>query len=56
MLKDKVTVNYQEDNELDGLGGPTCEYKLQWNPDMLQRFISEGKITNLNQNSTYYCS
>ena len=52
MLKDKVTVDYQEDNELDGPGGPTCNYKLKWNPNILQRFINEGKITKLDKNST----
>ncbi len=51
MLRNKISVDYQEDNELDGPGGASCEYKLEWNPDMLQRFISEGKITNLDQNS-----
>ncbi|MEW6145729.1 MAG: recombinase family protein [Thermodesulfobacteriota bacterium] len=53
MLMDKVIVDYQEDNELDGPGGPTCDYKLKWNPDILQRFIEEGKITKLDKNSTY---
>jgi hypothetical protein len=49
---DKVTVNYYEDNEIDGPGGPTCEFKLNTNLDTLQRFMEEGKITKLNQNST----
>ncbi|MEX1000325.1 MAG: recombinase family protein [Thermodesulfobacteriota bacterium] len=52
MLQDKVTVDYQEDNELDGPGGATCDYNLKWNPDILQRFMNEGKITNLNKNGT----
>jgi site-specific DNA recombinase len=52
MLKDKVTVHYEEDNELDGPGGPTCDYKLELNPDILKRFIEEGKITKLDKNST----
>jgi len=52
MLKEKIKVNYQDDNEEDGPGGATVDYRLEWNPNILQRFISEGKITNLNQNST----
>ncbi len=53
MLKDKVVIDYQEDNEIDGPGGPKIKFKLNWNPEILQRFIDEGKITNLNQNSTH---
>jgi membrane-associated HD superfamily phosphohydrolase len=52
-LMDKVTVNYQEDNEIDGPGGPTCEFKINSNLDTLQRFMEEGKITNLDKNSTH---
>jgi len=52
MLKDKVIVDYQEDNELDGPGGPSCNFRLKWNPDILQRFFNEGKIAKLDQNST----
>ncbi|MGB2691270.1 MAG: recombinase family protein [Thermodesulfobacteriota bacterium] len=55
-LMDKVTVNYQEDNEVDGPGGPTCEFKIGTNLGTLQRFMEEGKIANLNQNSTFYSS
>ena len=51
MLQDKVTVDYQEDNEFDGPGGAECHYRLKWNPDILQRLMNEGKIANLNQNS-----
>ncbi len=50
-LMDKVIVNYQEDNEIDGPGGPTCEFKLNTNLDTLRRFVEEGKITNLDKNS-----
>ncbi len=50
-LMDKVIVNYQEDNEIDGPGGPTCEFKLNTNIELLQRFMEEGKITNLDKNS-----
>lgn len=53
LLNDNVTVNYQEDNELDGPGGPVCEYKFKGNLDILQRFIEEGKITKLDKNSTH---
>jgi hypothetical protein len=52
MLKDKVAVHYEEDNELDGPGGPTCDYKFKLNTDILKRFIEEGKITKLDKNST----
>jgi len=51
MLRDKVTVDYQEDNEFDGPGGATFNYNLKWNPNILQRFMDEGKIANLNKNS-----
>ncbi len=52
-LTDKIIVNYQEDNEIDGPGGPSCEFKLSSNFNMLQKFMEEGKIANLNQNSRY---
>lgn len=51
-LTDKIIVNYQEDNEIDGPGGPSCEFKLSSNFNMLQKFMEEGKITNLNKDST----
>ena len=51
-LMDKVIVNYQEDNEIDGPGGPKCKFKLNTNLELLQRFMEEGKITNLDKNST----
>jgi len=51
MLMGKVAVHYEEDNELDGPGGPTCDYKLKCNTDILKRFIEEGKITKLDKNS-----
>jgi len=54
MLIDKVTVNYQDDNELDGPGGSECDYNLRWNPEILQRFVEEGKITRLDNNSKGY--
>lgn len=53
MLHDKVIVDFQEDNEVDGPGGPYCDFQLIWNPDILERFANEGKITSLNQNSTF---
>lgn len=52
-LTDKIIVNYQEDNEIDGPGGPTYEFKLSINVDTLQMFMQDGKIINLNQNSTH---
>ena len=52
MLKDKVIVDYEEDNEFDRPGGPSFDFRLKWNPDILQRFFNEGKIANFNQNST----
>jgi len=54
MLKEKVTVDYQDDNEQDGPGGPTCSYELKWNPDILQMFVNEGKIAKLDKNSINY--
>ena len=56
MLNEKVSVDFQEDNEVDGPGGATLNYNLKWNPDILQRFFDEGKITRLNKNSTDYPS
>lgn len=53
MLKDKVIVDFQEDNKFDGPGGTSCRYKLKWNPHILQRFVDERKITILNTNSTH---
>jgi len=50
-LMDKVIVTYQEDNEIDGPGGPTCEFKLNTNLELLQKFMEEGKITKLDKNS-----
>jgi len=55
-LMDKVTVHYQENNEIDGPGGPICEFKLNTNLDTLQRFMEEGKITKLDKNSTHNTS
>jgi len=51
-LVGKVTVHYQEDNEIDGPGGPICKFKLNTSLDTLRRFMEEGKITNLDKNST----
>lgn len=66
MLTDNVIVDYQEDSELDGPGGPMTLYNLKWNFDILQRFIDEGKISNfvknkgtvvkLDKNSTFHPS
>ena len=56
MLRDKVSVDYQEDNEFDGPGGATFNYNLKWNPNILQRFMDEGKIANLNKNSPFHSS
>jgi len=52
MLKEKITVDYQDDNEYDGPGGTSSDYRLRWNPDILQRFMNEGKISKLDKNST----
>ena len=53
LLNGKVTVNYDEDSEEYGPGGPVCEYKCKGNLDILKRFAEEGKITKLDQNSTH---
>jgi len=53
MLEGNIIVDYQDDNEVDGPGGPISDFKLTWNPDILQRFVDEGKITKLDKNSTY---
>jgi len=50
-LMDKVTVNYQEDNEIDGPGGTSCKFKMNTNINVLQKFMEEGKITKLDKNS-----
>jgi len=55
-LTDKIIVNNQEDNEIDGPGGPSCEFKLSRNLNTLQKFIEEGKIARLDQNSTHNTS
>jgi len=52
MLTEKVFVHYEEDSEEFGPGGVNLDYKLKWNPVLLQTFMNEGKITNLNQNGT----
>jgi site-specific DNA recombinase len=50
MLESKIKVDYQDDTEIDGPGGPDPIYKLKWNPAILQRLADEGKITLLNKN------
>ena len=51
MLEDNIIVDYQDDNDVDGPGGPTSDFKLTWNHDILQRFVDEGKIAKLDKNS-----
>jgi len=50
MLNEPIEVSYQEDSELDGPGGFNASYNLRYNPDIIQRFIDEGKIHQLRHN------
>ncbi len=55
MLKGPVIVDHQPDSEEDGPGGPVLDFKLRFNPDIIQRLMDEGKISRLNKNSSH-CS
>ena len=44
MLRNNVVVDYQEDDELEGLGGAQADFRMKFNPEILQRFVDEGKI------------
>jgi len=48
MLVGKVVVDYDETEP----GGPTVDCKMRINPDIFQRFIEEGKIRELDKNSS----
>jgi DNA repair exonuclease SbcCD ATPase subunit len=50
MLNGPIEVSYQDDSELDGPGGFNAFFNLRYNPDIIQRFIEEGKIQQLRQN------
>jgi septal ring factor EnvC (AmiA/AmiB activator) len=50
MLQGNIVVDYQADNTLDRPGGIDADYRLRLNPEILQRFVDEGKI-HFNKNS-----
>lgn len=56
MLLEKVVVDYQEDDETEGPGGPIADFKMRGNTDIIQRFVEEGKISKLNKNSSFHTS
>ena len=56
MLDGPIRIDFQVDNEIDGPGGVDAEYKLHYNSEIIKRFIEEGKIKQLNTNSTDYYS
>ena len=53
MLKGPIIVDHQPDSEEDGPGGPVLDYKLRFNPEIIQRFMDEGKITKLDNYSPH---
>jgi site-specific DNA recombinase len=53
MLIGKVVVDYEEPG-CNSLGGANADFKIRFNPDILQRFADEGKIKALNNNSWNY--
>ncbi|HEY5510604.1 MAG TPA: recombinase family protein [Prolixibacteraceae bacterium] len=44
MLQGPIRIDHQADSEEDGPGGVQADYKLQFNPQIIERFIDEGKI------------
>lgn len=52
MLDGSCIVDYQEDDEIDGRGGPFVDCKFKYNTEILQRFRDEGKI-KLDKNSPF---
>jgi hypothetical protein len=53
MLSEKIVVNYQHDTDGEGEGVQTI-IKMRFNPAVFQRFMEEGKLTQLNKNGSYY--
>ena len=57
MLTEPIHVDYQDYDEShpeDGPVGPIADYKLHINPQIIKRFIDEGKIKRLWQDSSDY--
>ena len=54
MLVDKAIVNYQsfDENYPEDGEGPIVDFRLKFNPEILQRFVDEGKIV-LGKNSSH---
>ncbi len=49
-VKGKITVHYNEDE--DEYHGVHCDYKTQISNSILERFVEEGKLSQLNKNSS----
>jgi site-specific DNA recombinase len=52
MLKDPVVVDYEDPIPGEHGGGVAADYKIHFNPEIIKRFIEEGKIGQLNINSS----
>jgi len=52
MLEGPVTVDYEDPIPGEHAGGVSSSYSLRYNPEIIKRFMEEGKIGQLKQNSS----
>jgi len=55
MLESPVTVHcqYEDPKHPEDGAGPVVDFRIRFNPEIIKRFIDEGKLLKLNQNSPF---